>query len=72
TKLTKQKLNCSAISDEIKFQICEWLEVNESKQHVDIANYFNEIYPNLSIDRSTVSKILLQSDKWKNINAEAL
>ena len=68
--LTKQKQHRSAISDKVKRQICEWLEANESKRHVNIADYFNEIHPNLNIDRSTISKILLQSDKWKNINAE--
>ena len=37
---------------------------------MNIADHFNEIHPNLNINRSTISKILLQSDKWKNINAE--
>ncbi|CAG8757766.1 20331_t:CDS:2, partial [Rhizophagus irregularis] len=41
-------------------QICEWGKANKNKRHVDIANHFNEVYPNLTIDRSTISKILLQ------------
>ncbi|CAG8571468.1 DNA-binding centromere protein B [Rhizophagus irregularis DAOM 181602=DAOM 197198] len=63
----QQKQRHSAISDEVKCQICEWGKANKNKRHVDIANYFNEVYPNLTIDRSTISKILLQSDKWTAI-----
>lgn len=66
----KPKQRRSAISDDVKRQICEWSKANESKRHVDIANHFNELYPNLKIDRSTISKILSQSDKWKAISAE--
>lgn len=58
----------SAISDDVKRQICEWSKANESKRHVDIANHFNEVYPNLKIDRSTISKILSQSNKWEATN----
>jgi len=70
TNPKKSKQHRSAISEEVKRQICEWAEANESKRHVDIANHFNEMHPNLKIDRSTISKILLQSDKWKQVNAE--
>ncbi|RGB38304.1 hypothetical protein C1646_755930 [Rhizophagus diaphanus] len=63
----QQKQRHSAISDEVKRQICEWEKANKNKRHVDIANHFNEVYPNLTIDRSTISKILLQSDKWTAI-----
>ncbi|PKY35142.1 hypothetical protein RhiirB3_455563, partial [Rhizophagus irregularis] len=63
----QQKQRYSAISDEVKRQICEWEKANKNKRHVDIANHFNEVYPNLTIDRSTISKILLQSDKWTAI-----
>src|SRR4051794_13530505 len=58
----------SAISDDVKRQICEWSTANKSKRHEDIAKHFNEKYPNLNIERSTVSKILSQSDRWKTIN----
>ncbi len=63
TNLKKSKQHRSAISEKVKHQICEWVEVNESKQHMDIANHFNEMHPNLKIDKSTISKILLQSDR---------
>ena len=60
------KQSRSAISDDIKRQICEWEEANKNKRQIDIANHFNEKY-NLNIDRSTVSKILGQRDKWKAV-----
>ena len=55
----KPKQRRSAISDEVKRQICEWKMANKNKCHVDIANYFNEVYPNLTINRSIILKILL-------------
>ncbi|CAB4480798.1 unnamed protein product [Rhizophagus irregularis] len=63
----QQKQRRLAISDEVKRQICEWGKANKNKRHVDIVNHFNKVYPNLTIDRSTISKILLQSDKWTAI-----
>ena len=54
----------SAISNDVKRQICEWAGANKNKQHINIANHFNEKY-SMTLDRSTISKILLQSDKWK-------
>ncbi|CAG8774112.1 3640_t:CDS:1, partial [Racocetra persica] len=60
----QQKQHRTAISDDLKHQICEWSENNKNKKHHEIASYFNENHPNLSIDRSTVSKILKESDKW--------
>jgi len=66
----KQKQHRSAISDDVKRQICEWSTANKNKRHEDIANHFNEVYPNLKIERSTISKILAQSDRWKAINTE--
>ena len=55
----------SAISDDIKRQICEWAEANKNKKHHEIAQHFNEKNLNVKIDRSTVSKILKEKDKWK-------
>lgn len=60
----KPKKGRSAISDEVKRQICEWKKANKNKSHTDIAKHFNEVYPNLTLDRSTITKILLRSDKW--------
>ncbi|CAG8664933.1 3977_t:CDS:2, partial [Paraglomus occultum] len=57
----------SAISDDIKRQICEWAEANKNKKHHEIAQHFNEKNLNMKIDRSTVSKILKEKDKWKAV-----
>ena len=57
---SKLKQHCSAISDDVKHQICEWENANKGKKHAEIAAHFNEIYSNLKINRSTVTKILLQ------------
>lgn len=67
----KPKQRRSAISDVVKRQICEWSTANKSKRHEDIAKHFNELYPNLTIERSTISKILSQSDKWKAVNEDS-
>ena len=60
------KRSRTAISDDIKRQICEWAEENENKTQGEIAKYFNEKY-SLEIDRTTISKILSQRDKWKAV-----
>lgn len=62
---SKLKQHRSAISDDVKRQICEWEKANKGKKHAEIAAHFNEIYSNLKIDRSTVTKILLQRNKWE-------
>ncbi|CAB4401203.1 unnamed protein product [Rhizophagus irregularis] len=61
----ENKRSCSAISDDIKRQICEWAEANKNAKHAEIAKHFNEKYSHLEINCSTVSKILTQRDKWK-------
>ena len=52
------KQHRSAISDDIKRQICEWSDANKNKKHHEIAEHFNNNHPNLTINRSKVSKIL--------------
>jgi len=57
----------SAISDDLRYQICEWLDTNKNKKYHKIAAYFNEKYLDMNIDRSTISKILKEKDKWKTV-----
>ncbi|CAB4490037.1 hypothetical protein RhiirA1_451356 [Rhizophagus irregularis] len=38
----KPKQRHSAISDDVKHQICEWSTANKSKRHEEIAKHFNE------------------------------
>ncbi|CAB5189416.1 hypothetical protein RhiirA5_431991 [Rhizophagus irregularis] len=67
TQSNQLKKHRSAISDDVKRQICEWAETNKNKTHIEIAKYFNDKYPNLTIEQCTISKILLQKDKWKTV-----
>ncbi|CAG8563139.1 697_t:CDS:2 [Cetraspora pellucida] len=50
----QQKQRRTAISDDLKRQICEWAETNKDKRHHEIASYFNE--------RAQNKKILLLVD----------
>ncbi len=58
---------CSAISVSIKHQICKWLKNNKNKKYEEIASYFNEKYPTLNIYHNTVTKILVQSERWSSV-----
>ena len=53
----------SRLSIENKREIYEYARRHPNVKHSDMANYFNEKF-NLTIDRSTVSKILLKKEKW--------
>ena len=57
----------SAINDNLKRQICEWSDANKNKKHHEVAAYFNEKYPDLELDQSTISKILKEKDRWKAV-----
>jgi hypothetical protein len=62
----RPKQHRSAISVSLKHQICEWSKNNKNKKHEEIADHFNEKNPTLNIHRSTVTKILSQSEKWSS------
>lgn len=62
----RPKQHRSAISVSLKHQICEWSKNNKNKKHDEIADHFNEKNPTLNIHRSTVTKILSQSEKWSS------
>ena len=66
-KQKQQKQHRSAISDDLKCQICEWSEANRNKTHQDIASHFNKICSNIDIKRSTITRILQQKNKWKAV-----
>ena len=61
------KQHRSAISVSLKHQICEWSKNNKNKKYEEIASYFNEKDPTLKIHRSTVTKILAQSERWSSV-----
>ena len=49
-----------------KREICEYAKRHPKAKHGEIANHFNKKF-NLSIDRSTVSKILTKKEKWLDL-----
>ena len=56
----------TAISDEIKYDICNYQTKNPNISHENIAIHFNQIH-NLDIKRSTISKILKEKERWLSI-----
>ncbi|PKY36921.1 hypothetical protein RhiirB3_460719 [Rhizophagus irregularis] len=48
TQSNQLKKHRSAISDDVKRQICEWAETNKNKTHIEIAKYFNDNINQLS------------------------
>ena len=68
----QQKQHRTAISDDLKRQICEWSETNKNKKHHEIATYFNEQNSDLSIDRTTISKILKERNKWMAVTSNEI
>jgi len=62
----KKKQRRSAISQQIKKEICLYSKQNPDKSHTEIADQFNIDYSNLSLKRSTISKILKDKEKWEN------
>jgi hypothetical protein len=67
--MSDKKQTRSAISDELRKKICLYSKDNPQKSQTDIANHFNDQFETLNIDRSTVSKILKQKEKWLSITS---
>ncbi|GET62198.1 tigger transposable element-derived protein 6-like [Rhizophagus irregularis DAOM 181602=DAOM 197198] len=55
-----------AISDEIKYKICNYQIKNPNISHENIAIYFNRLH-NINIKRPTISKILKDRERWLSI-----
>ena len=62
--LQKAKRIRSAISNEIKKEICEYIKANNNVKQGEVALFFNTKYNELNIDRSTISKIWQKHEKW--------
>ena len=64
-KMTSEnkKQKRTAISDEIKHEICEFHTKNSHLSHIDIALHFNQLH-NFDIKRTTISKILKDKGQW--------
>ena len=63
-RLKKPKKTHTAISNDMKKEICEYMMSNNNVKQDDIALFFNTKYEELNIDRSTVSKIWKNHEKW--------
>jgi len=64
TRSQKTKRIRTAISSDIKKEICEYISSNSNVKQGDIAVFFNTKYNELNMDRSTVSKIWQSREKW--------
>ena len=56
----------TAISVKLKKEICEYMTANRNVKHADVASFFNNKYKELNIDRTSISKIFKNKDKWMN------
>ena len=54
----------SAISYDIKKEICEYIKENSNVTQGNVAMYFNEKYEELNINRTTICKIWKEKEKW--------
>ncbi len=66
TRLQKTKRTRTAISVDIKKEICEYMLANTSVNHADVALFFNTKYE-LNIDRSTITKVWQSREKWLTV-----
>src|SRR4051794_22522452 len=64
----------TAISVKLKKEICEYMTANRNVKHADVASFFCNKYKelNIHIDRTSISKIFKDKDKWMNIVSDAL
>jgi hypothetical protein len=64
----------TAISVKLKKEICEYMTANRNVKHADVASFFCNKYKelNVHIDRTSISKIFKDKDKWMNIVSDAI
>jgi len=62
-KIKKTRIR-TAISLNIKKEICEYMQVNTNVKQGDVALFFNTKYQELNIDRTAVNKIWKDREKW--------
>ena len=61
-----QKRKRSAISINIKKEICEYIVANSYIKQTTVASFFNSKY-GLEIDRTTINKIWQNREQWLSI-----
>ena len=57
-----KKRSRSQITDSIRKEICNYAQKLTKKKHQPIADFFNDKYSTLNIDKSTISKVLKEKD----------
>ena len=64
TRLNKPKKTRTSISVDMKKEICQYMLANPNIKHGAVALYFNEKYDGKNIDRTTITKIWQEREKW--------
>jgi len=64
THLNKPKKTQTSISVDIKKEICEYMLANPNVKQGAVALYFNQKYNGKNIDRTTITKIWQECEKW--------
>ncbi|CAB4441110.1 unnamed protein product [Rhizophagus irregularis] len=62
--LEKPRSTRTAISVEVKKEICEYIVANPNVNQGDVATFFNTKYQNFGVDRTTINKIWKEREKW--------
>ncbi|CAB5358617.1 unnamed protein product [Rhizophagus irregularis] len=62
--LEKPRSTRTAISVEVKKEICEYIVANPNVNQGDVTTFFNTKYQNFGVDRTTINKIWKEREKW--------
>ncbi|CAB5367834.1 unnamed protein product [Rhizophagus irregularis] len=60
----KTKGTRTAINVNVKKEVCEYMKANPNINQGNVASFFNEKYQEFNIDRTTISKIWKDREKW--------
>ncbi|GES76664.1 tigger transposable element-derived protein 6-like [Rhizophagus clarus] len=66
-KVKQTQQTRTAISVDIKKEICEFILANPDRKQGDIASFFNKKYTDLNIQRTTINKIWKNKEKWLSV-----
>ncbi|GES96197.1 tigger transposable element-derived protein 6-like [Rhizophagus clarus] len=66
-KVKQTQQTRTAISVDIKKEICEFIFTNPDRKQGDIASFFNKKYTDLNIQKITINKIWKNKEKWLSV-----